>query len=73
MENLLGLSVTSFTHAKSVLEKRHFAWGEFLSNADIFWLQCFRLRIILKKAPNQVICLTESSGVTLIYCTKINE
>ncbi len=27
MENPLGLSVTSFTHAEPVSEKRYFAWG----------------------------------------------
>lgn len=34
MENLLRLSVTTFTHAKPILEKRYFAWGEMISNAE---------------------------------------
>lgn len=33
MENPLGLSVTSFTHAEPLLEKRYFAWGQTFSNA----------------------------------------
>lgn len=34
MENRSRLSVTSFTHAKPVLEKRYFAWGGILANAE---------------------------------------
>ncbi len=34
MENLLGLSVTSYTHAKPIIKKRYFVWGETIFNAE---------------------------------------
>lgn len=34
MDNFLRLSVTSTTHAKPIIEKRYFAWGEIVYNAE---------------------------------------